>query len=104
MKPATIETLREYLREVLLSERGKKTPGGPRTDAGALRQLNPSKFKGEVRAAVDASKGSVPKAAKAVGVATRTMYYYLDDEPGLSDVKTAEERAADKEEKKPAEK
>jgi hypothetical protein len=103
MKSTTIETLRGYLREVLLSERGKKTPGGPRTDAGALRQLNPSKFKGEIRAAVDAAKGSVPKAAKAVGVAPRTMYYYLDDEPGLSDVKTAEERTEEKE-KKPAEK
>lgn len=86
------DVLREWIEEVLLAERRHKRrkPGGPRTDAGALRQLNPDAFRTRVRAAV--RKGtSMTAAAKSIGVAKRTLYHYLDDEPGLENVKTPSE-------------
>jgi len=92
------ETLRQYIAEALLTEkrrshrrRKKKHPGGPRTDIGALAQLDPGSFAVKVRGAMDDSGGSVAGAARKVGVAPRTMYHYLDDVPALSHVKTSSE-------------
>lgn len=88
------ELLKEFIELVLERRHSKgkgsrhKKPGGPRTTAGAIRQINPDKFKTQVRAAVKAAGGDVESAAKEVGVAKRTMYHYLEDEPGLGNVKT----------------
>jgi len=88
------ELLREFIELVLERRHSKgkgerkKKPGGPRTDTGAIRQLNPEKFKTQVRAAVKDAGGDVKDAAKEMGVAKRTMYHYLEDEPGLGNVKT----------------
>jgi hypothetical protein len=93
--------LREFVNLTLVTERGrkhsrgkgkrKKKPGGPRTDVGAMRQLQPDKFRTLVRAKVKSHDGDVGSAAHDLGVAKRTLYHYLDDEPGLSNVKTTAE-------------
>jgi transposase-like protein len=86
------QLLREWIRLVIERNREKRhKPGGPRTDAGALRQLNPDAFKTKVRTAVRSKGGDVKSAARAVGVAPRTLYGYLDDEPALQQVKTKSE-------------
>ena len=84
----------EFVREVLAERSGKrrKKPGGPRTDMGALRQLNPGEFSVRVKGAVDSAEGDVDKAADALDVASRTLYHYLETEPGLGNVETASER------------
>jgi hypothetical protein len=91
--------IREYVSS-LISERRRKRqkrhkPGGPRTDAGALRQLQPEKFTDMVRSAVVNADGDVATAADDVGVAPRTLYHYLDDEPRLRNVKTVSELPPD---------
>jgi hypothetical protein len=83
----------EFVREVLAEKaKRRKKPGGPRTDLGAVKQLNPGEFSVRVKGAVDSAEGDVEKAADNLGVATRTLYHYLDTEPALSPVKTASER------------
>jgi len=85
------DLLREYVKEALILEEKptkKKTPGGPRTDLGAVKQLNPGKFTNTVRQAVHTAHGDVSNAAQKLGVATRTMYHYLENEPNLGSVKT----------------
>jgi len=82
----------EYVREVLAEKQRNKKPGGPRTNLGALKQLHPGEFSVKVRGAVDSADGDVENAANNLGVATRTLYHYLDSEPDLASVKTSEER------------
>lgn len=84
----------EFIREVLAERSGKKhkKPGGPRTDMGALRQLNPGEFSVRVKGAVDSAEGDVDKAADSLDVASRTLYHYLETEPGLGNVETSSER------------
>lgn len=89
--------LRQYIREIL-AERKKRSrkPGGPRTDLGAVRQLNPGEFSVRVKGAVDSAGGDVERAAGNLDVAPRTLYHYLETEPALDTVKTT----ADKEDAK----
>lgn len=82
----------EYVRAVLAEKKRHKKPGGPRTDLGAVKQLNPGEFAVRVKGAVDSADGEVDKAADNLGVATRTLYHYLDTEPQLAPVKTSSER------------
>jgi hypothetical protein len=91
MKNLIVEFVREVLAE-RSGKRSKKKPGGPRTDMGAIRQLNPGEFSVRVKGAVDSAGGDVEKAAKNLDVATRTLYHYLDTEPGLGNVETSSER------------
>lgn len=83
----------EFVREVLAERSGKRQrkPGGPRTDMGALKQLNPGEFAVRVKGAVDSAEGDVHKAAENLGAAPRTVYGWLN-EPGLGNVKTSSER------------
>jgi hypothetical protein len=89
-----VQLLREFIGLVLERRHSKgkgerkKKPGGPRTDIGAIRQLNPQKFTTQIRAAVKDADGDVGAAAREMGVAKRTMYHYLEDEPALNNVKT----------------
>lgn len=88
----------EFVREVLSEKKKRRRkPGGPRTDMGAVRQLNPGEFSVRVKGAVDTANGDVDAAARSLGVASRTLYHYLDTEPSLSTVKTTEDRADDDE-------
>jgi hypothetical protein len=82
----------EFVREVLSEKRRNKKPGGPRTDLGAVKQLNPGEFSVRVKGAVDSAEGDVAKAADNLDVAPRTLYHYLETEPNLASVKTSEER------------
>ena len=82
----------EFVREVLSEKKRRRKPGGPRTDLGAIKQLNPGEFAVRVKGAVDSAGGNVEKAADNLGLAGRTLYHLLDTEPGLADVKTTEER------------
>lgn len=84
----------EFVREVLAERSGKRSrkPGGPRTDMGAIRQLNPGEFAVRVKGAVDSAEGDVDKAADNLEVAPRTLYHYLETEPSLGNVQTASER------------
>jgi hypothetical protein len=92
----TVKRLRSMIREAVLNE---KHPGGPRTDVGALRQLEPNSFVMKVKSVMDDHGGDVHKAAEDLDVAPRTLYYYLDDESALNGVETTEDKE-DKEEKK----
>lgn len=82
----------EFVREVLSEKKRSKKPGGPRTDMGAIRQLNPGEFSVRVKGAVDSAEGDVDAAANNLEVAPRTLYHYLETEPSLTNVKTSEER------------
>ena len=82
----------EFVREVLAEKRRNRKPGGPRTDLGAVKQLNPGEFSVRVKGAVDSAEGDVAKAADNLDVAPRTLYHYLETEPNLASVKTSEER------------
>jgi hypothetical protein len=82
----------EFVREVLAEKRRNRKPGGPRTDLGAVKQLNPGEFSVRVKGAIDSADGDVDKAADNLDVATRTLYHYLETEPDLASVKTSEER------------
>ena len=82
----------EFVREVLAERKRSKKPGGPRTDMGAIRQLNPGEFSVRVKGAVDSAEGDVERAADNLEVAPRTLYHYLDTEPALKNVQTAEDR------------
>lgn len=86
--------LREYIGLVLERDDDKK-PGGPRTDAGALRQLKPDVFASNVKSMMKANKGDAEATAKQLDVAKRTLYYYLEDEPSLRKVKTSSEIEAE---------
>lgn len=89
--------IKQLVQEALIGERRRKGahPGGPRTDVGALRQLEPNSFVMKVKSVMDDHGGDVHKAAEDLDVAPRTLYYYLDDESALRSVETSE----DKEEK-----
>lgn len=83
----------EFVREVLAEKKKRRRkPGGPRTDMGAVRQLNPGEFMVRVKGAVDTANGDVDAAARSLEVSPRTLYHYLDTEPTLANVKTSEER------------
>lgn len=82
--------LREMVREVLAEKKTKgrrrarkKKTGGPRSDIGALRQLEPNAFRTKVRTALEDNEGDVHRAAKDLDVAPRTLYGYIADEPKL---------------------
>lgn len=92
-KSGRMTLLREVIQGIILSEKrgGKRTPGGPRTDIGALRQLEPSTFVTQVKSAVKDHDGDADQAARELGVAKRTLYHYLNDEPALGSVETSGE-------------
>lgn len=97
------EFVKEALLQLQLEKRKRarrKKPGGPRTDMGAWRQLNPEKFRNVVRSTMNSEQGNVSDAAGDLGVSTRTLYHYLEDEPLLRSVKTSTEREHEEEEKK----
>lgn len=76
--------LESYISEILSERRRNKKkrnrkPGGPRSDIGALRQLNGDAFATKVKGAVNAAGGDVPAAAQKLDVAPRTLYGYLED-------------------------
>lgn len=87
----TVGQVRHMIREAMLNEKGTH-PGGPRTDVGALRQLEPTSFVMKVKAAMSDHGGDVHKAAAALDVAPRTLYYYLDDESALNSVETTSDK------------
>lgn len=80
----------EFIREVLAEKRHKK-PGGPRTDMGAIRQINPGEFSVRVKGAVASAGGDVSSAADNLDVSSSTLYHYLNDDPGFDDVKTGDD-------------
>jgi hypothetical protein len=95
-----MEDIRSLLKEFVvatLAERRRKRkrkPGGPRTDIGALMQINPDAARTKVRVAVKATKGDVEGASEKLGLASRTLYHYLDTDPSLDGVKTTEDYEA----------
>jgi len=98
----SIDLLKQLIHEAVLAEKRhgrrkgrKRKPGGPRTDTGALRQLEPNAFIQQVKTAMDDYEGNVTKAARKLGVSRRTMYHYLSDERALTGVETSSERNED---------
>lgn len=94
--------IKEMVEQALLDEKKSKSktkPGGGLTDAGAQRRINKSAFMSMVRNAINSQDGDVEDAAKSVGVATRTLYGYLEDEPKLQKVKDHVDDEAEKKEK-----
>jgi hypothetical protein len=89
--------LRTYIRTLLAERRNGKKPGGPRTDLGAVRQLDPGSFYVKVAGAVKSAEGDVEEAADDLDVAPRTLYHYLETEPKLGTIKTTADRAAEDE-------
>ena len=83
--------LRQYIRAILTEKKRTSKPGGPRTDMGAIRQLNPGEFSVRVKGAIDSAGGEVDKAADNLDVAPRTLYHYLETEPSLDNVKTTKD-------------
>lgn len=86
--------LREFIASVIQERHRDRTPGGPRTDIGAVRQLDPGAFSAKVKSAVSSRDGDVESAADVLGVAKRTLYHYLDDDSALKSVETTADRAA----------
>lgn len=98
MRRSSLSDLRSLVSltvESLLRERRGRKPGGPRTDMGALRQLDPGAFSARVSSAMASARGDVDDAAGELEVAPRTLYHYLDTEPSLSGVETSSEREED---------
>lgn len=87
------ETLRQYIR-LALQERSnrRKKPGGPRTDMGALQQLEPLKFAAQVRATMNNKEGDVGETAKTLDVSPSLIYHWLDSDTNIKDVETSTER------------
>lgn len=90
MESETVSLLREMVREVLVERKSKgrrrarkKKTGGPRSDIGALRQVQPNTFLTRVNAAISDNDGDVHRAAKDLDIAPRTLYGYISDEPKL---------------------
>ena len=84
--------IRQFIREVLSEKRRRHgKPGGPRTDMGAVRQINPGEFSVRVKGAVASAAGDVNSAADNLDVSSRTLYHYLETEPSLDAVKTTED-------------
>lgn len=97
----SLRILESYIRELFLLERRRnkkkrnRKPGGPRSDIGALRQLNTDAFATKVKGAVNAAGGDVPTAASKLDVAPRTLYGYLED-PSLDSVVTTSDKSDEK--------
>ena len=85
------DLIAELVRECILAEKKKRKPGGPLTDMGAYKKINPDKFRSLVQTAMQATDGEVDDAADKIDVSTRSMYNYLKD-PGLKKIKTAAEK------------
>lgn len=102
----TLRILETYIRELVISERRRNRnkhrhkPGGPRSDIGALRQLNTDAFATKVKGAVNAAGGDVPVAAQKLDVAPRTLYGYLEDSSLESVVTTSDKTDDDTPKKK----
>lgn len=95
MQKHDLQLLETLIRDIVaesLTER--KKPGGPLTDYGALRKLNKKKADAEGRKALKSAKGDVHDAAKAVGVADRTFYNYMEKDPGLEKAQKEAEKQA----------
>ena len=88
----TPSLLRLYIRSLLSERRSNKKPGGPRTDLGAIRQIDPGSFYVKVAGAVKNNEGDVEDAADDLDVSTRTLYHYLETEPDLEHIKTTQDR------------
>ena len=78
------ESVRSILRDIIVEKkrRGKK-PGGGLTRWGAERKIRKNVFRGKVGDAISVASGDVDSAAKRLGVAPRTLYGYIQDEPSL---------------------
>ena len=86
--------LRQYIRSIILERRHRhkrKQPGGPRTNLGALHQLNPDSFRAKISSAMSSAEGNVEDAADDLDVASRTLYHYLETEPSLDSIQTTQE-------------
>jgi len=77
--------IRQLVKESILRE--DETPGGPITDLGAEKIVNPSDYMSDFRKALVASDGIVKKAARTLGIATRTAHYHIAQSPELQKVK-----------------
>ena len=66
----------------------ERTKGGPITELGAMRMLDPEGFAKRVRAAMVAEGGSIGPAAERLGVSRSRLSEYLRD-PVFSSVKHA---------------
>lgn len=95
MQNHDLQLLETLIRDIItesLTER--KKPGGPLTDYGALRKLNKKKADAEGRKALKSAEGDIHDAAKAVGVADRTFYHYMEKDPGLEKAQKEAEKQA----------
>lgn len=88
-----ITLLKQLIKEMIENIRseakqsGKTTPGGGLTRAGAQRKIDKTQFMANARNAISGNDGDIEKAADQMGVAPRTFYYYLENEPKLQKVK-----------------
>lgn len=95
MQNRDLHLLETLIRDIIsesLTERRK--PGGPLTDYGALRKLNKKKADAEGRKALKSAGGDIHDAAKAVGVADRTFYHYIETDPKLEKAQKEAEKQA----------
>ena len=93
MNKLELRLLRESIREIaaeIIAERRKsrkKKPGGGLTDSGAKRHLDPEGWKADVKNELLKNGGDVHKTADSLGVAVRTLYKFMEDEPVLQRAK-----------------
>lgn len=90
-----VQLLKMIIRDMIVeSLTERKKPGGPLTDYGALRKLNKKKADAEGRKALKSAGGDIHDAAKAVGVADRTFYHYIETDPKLEKAQKEAEKQA----------
>lgn len=92
--------LRQYIRSIILERGHGKKPGGPRTNLGALHQLNPDSFRAKISSAMSSAEGNVEDAADDLDVASRTLYHYLETEPSLDSIQTTKDIEDDDDKKR----
>jgi transposase-like protein len=71
------------------------------TVIGAYRITDPPTFRHMVRAAMKAEGGSIPNAARSLGVSTRTLFRWLQDKAFDGLARRAEGRPAKKKDENP---
>jgi len=83
------ESIREFTTEIIAERRRarKKKPGGGLTDSGAKRHLDPEGWRADVKNALLRNGGDVHKTADSLGIAVRTLYKFMEDEPILQRAK-----------------
>lgn len=58
----------------------REAPRPGLTRMGALRRFDEAAWEREIRKAMEAAEGRIPDAAEALGVSTRTLYLWLEDQ------------------------